>query len=256
MSKKIIKKSKPKKTKKRKSVLFIEKKQPGWIERALKVMKDKKITQAKLARALGKSRPTISNYFAGNRLEEINTVQSFKTLQSIANVLQIDIDYLLYGENNSKKPHDRIEPGTQSDIMLIRALTPNLSPVLYWHENWRDIMSNLNREKGKREFYPSTNQLSRNGHFYYVRNDVMEPAFVKGDKIFVDPDITPEENDFIVVRHTEKEANEFYQLISIGGEDYLTPLNPRYPRIKKTDEWEVIGVVTEVVKHFKKREYS
>lgn len=78
-----------------------------------------------------------------------------------------------------------------------------------------------------------------------VRGISMEPRFVEGDIIFVDPDAEPGHGSKVVVRlETEKEAT-FKELVIEGEKRYLRALNPAWPDglIEVTKDAVIVGVV-------------
>jgi len=71
--------------------------------------------------------------------------------------------------------------------------------------------------------------------------DSMEPAFVAGTLLIVDPGLTPNPNDFVIAKNGDNEAT-FKQLTADGNDWYLKPMNARYP-IKPLGSSRIIGVV-------------
>jgi len=70
--------------------------------------------------------------------------------------------------------------------------------------------------------------------------DSMEPAFVAGTLLIVDPGLKPNPNDFVIAKSGDNEAT-FKQLTADGNDWYLKPMNPRYP-IKPLGSSRIIGV--------------
>jgi SOS-response transcriptional repressor LexA len=216
---------------------------PAWAKRVKKKLKESGKEMAELAAYAGYSRSGFSLV-----LHERRTLKT-STIKKIAKFLHSDPNYLLYGHKN-KNINDRIATTKEHDIMLIRKLTPRLAPELKWNEarKWREIMMSIEKDKSRRRM-PSPAPTDKNVHYYIVKNDSMiapvgaTHSFTVGDLVFVNPDIEPHENDFVIVNHAERPEAEFFQLVKIGGIDYLQPLNPRYDREKLTDDWEIIATV-------------
>ncbi|MBF0422088.1 MAG: helix-turn-helix domain-containing protein [Magnetococcales bacterium] len=75
-----------------------------------------------------------------------------------------------------------------------------------------------------------------------VPDDSMEPEFYEGEVIIIDPTRRGSHNQFLVAREG-KNRPTFKQLILHGNQQYLKPLNSRYPLIDVKTEIHVCGVV-------------
>lgn len=218
-------------------------KRAAWARRVIKRLKEINKTQEQLAKYIGYSRPGFSLLL--NEKRALKTL----TMKKIAKFLQIDPNFLLFGDKD-KKINDRIATAQENDIMLIRQLNPRFAPELKWHEarQWRNILMNFEKDKNRRKI-PSPAPTDKNVHFYVVKNDSMiaplgaSRSFTVGDLVFVNPEIEPSENDFVIVNHVDRPEAEFFQLVKIGGIDYLQPLNSRYDRVQLTDDWDVVATV-------------
>ncbi|SUA93122.1 LexA repressor [Pandoraea pulmonicola] len=79
----------------------------------------------------------------------------------------------------------------------------------------------------------------------------MEPQFREGDRLIVDPAITPRPGDFVIAKNGHEEATfKKYRprgINALGADVFeLVPLNPDYPTINSEHEKVVIiGVVVE-----------
>lgn len=82
-----------------------------------------------------------------------------------------------------------------------------------------------------------------------VEGSSMEPEFMAGTIIVVEPDIDPQTNDFVVAKNCEEEAT-FKQLVKDGGEWFLKPLNPQFP-IRPLGDYRIIGVVVAQTKRYR-----
>ena len=77
-------------------------------------------------------------------------------------------------------------------------------------------------------------------------DDGTEASIPEGWLIFVDPDITPEHNHFVIAEDVTTQATTFKKLIFVDGKWYLKPLNRHYrPKEIDSPKLRVIGVVTE-----------
>ena len=78
-----------------------------------------------------------------------------------------------------------------------------------------------------------------------VEGSSMEPDYLHGDYIFVDPDVTPVHGKDVVVTLNGSKHPVFKRLIVEGQDTYLMALNPHFPdRIIKMDRnAQICGVV-------------
>lgn len=73
----------------------------------------------------------------------------------------------------------------------------------------------------------------------------MEPRFVEGGTIIVDPELEARSGDFVIVRLDDAQEATFKRLVGDGGSRFLKPLNGRYPIIPINGNATVVGVVME-----------
>ncbi|QBQ11064.1 MULTISPECIES: LexA family transcriptional regulator [unclassified Pseudomonas] len=71
----------------------------------------------------------------------------------------------------------------------------------------------------------------------------MEPKFVEGDKIVVDPSLEALPGHFVAAKRTIDQAATLKQLKQEGNELYLYALNPDWPEriIRLSEEWSICG---------------
>ncbi|UQS92402.1 S24 family peptidase [Pseudomonas chlororaphis subsp. piscium] len=71
----------------------------------------------------------------------------------------------------------------------------------------------------------------------------MEPKFLEGDKIVIDPALEALPGHFVAAKRTRDQAATLKQLKQEGSEQYLYALNPDWPEriIKMTEEWAICG---------------
>ncbi|MFP3535303.1 LexA family protein [Pseudomonas sp. SIMBA_021] len=71
----------------------------------------------------------------------------------------------------------------------------------------------------------------------------MEPKFMEGDKIVIDPSLEVLPGHFVAAKRTSDKAATLKQLKQEGGEQYLYALNPDWPEriIRMSDEWTICG---------------
>jgi len=68
--------------------------------------------------------------------------------------------------------------------------------------------------------------------------------------ILVDPAIVPEPGKLVIAQWPGSAEAVFRKLIEEGGQRYLVPLNPTYPKALYTEECRIIGVVVQATAKF------
>ena len=84
-----------------------------------------------------------------------------------------------------------------------------------------------------------------------VKGDCMEPEFVEGDVIIVNPHVEPVPGDYVIVENDAEEAT-FKQLKKFGNLFVLHPLNRKYEDIELRKGGHRYRIVGKVVKKEKK----
>ncbi|WP_150712616.1 LexA family protein [Pseudomonas fluorescens] len=75
-------------------------------------------------------------------------------------------------------------------------------------------------------------------------------SIAEGMMILVDPAIVPEPGKLVIVQWPDSAEAMFRKLIEEGGQRYLVPLNPTYPKALYTDACRIIGVVVQATARF------
>ncbi|WP_338509728.1 LexA family transcriptional regulator [Pseudomonas poae] len=71
----------------------------------------------------------------------------------------------------------------------------------------------------------------------------MEPRFVEGDKVVIDPDLEALPGHFVAAKRSRDHATTLKQLKQEGNEQFLYALNPDWPEriIRMSEEWSICG---------------
>jgi SOS-response transcriptional repressor LexA len=71
----------------------------------------------------------------------------------------------------------------------------------------------------------------------------MEPKFMEGDKIVIDPALEALPGHFVAAKRTRDQAATLKQLKQEGNEQFLYALNPDWPEriIRMTEDWSICG---------------
>lgn len=76
-----------------------------------------------------------------------------------------------------------------------------------------------------------------------VKGDSMEPEFVEGHIILIDPSMPPVDGSFVVAEHAG--GHIFRQLCVHQGKQYLRPLHDAYPTLAIERDSAIVGVITQ-----------
>lgn len=104
---------------------------------------------------------------------------------------------------------------------------------------------------GAYEYLLTDLDLSEYAFGLEVEGRSMEPKFYEGDRLIVDPALSPRPGDFVIAKNGHEEATfKKYRPrgINAAGQDVfeLVPLNPDYPTINSEHEpVRIVGVVVE-----------
>jgi SOS-response transcriptional repressor LexA len=72
----------------------------------------------------------------------------------------------------------------------------------------------------------------------------------EGMLILVDPDVAAQPGKLVIAQWPDSTEAIFRKLIEEGGQRYLVPLNPTYPKALYTDDCRIIGVVVQATARF------
>jgi SOS-response transcriptional repressor LexA len=123
-------------------------------------------------------------------------------------------------------------------------------PMINWVQagDYVEVIDHLQPGQGER--IPVTVQVRRYTFALRVEGDSMEPEFMEGVVIVVEPEMHPGNGDYVVVR-TAEGGTTFKQLVEDGGQWYLKPKNDRYPIRPLPEDAVICGVVREQVKRYR-----
>ncbi|MEM8060036.1 LexA family transcriptional regulator [Morganella morganii subsp. sibonii] len=194
--------------------------------------KELKLTQAALAKKVGVSHASISQWESGT------TAPDGANLLSVANALGCTAEYLLKGKDSaevnvsfSKFHHSRGE-----------------YPLISWVSagNWSEALEPYHK-KSIDDWHETTVSCSEDSFWLDVVGDSMTSpsglSIPEGMIILVDPEVEPA-NGKLVVAKLDNEAT-FKQYITDAGARYLKPLNPQYRMIPINGNCQIIGVVVD-----------
>lgn len=114
---------------------------------------------------------------------------------------------------------------------------------------YKEVVDNYHAKDDEYEAIPTTVPIGRNTFALRVSGDSMEPIFLHGMVIIVEPEMDPLPGDYVIAKDGHEEPT-FKQLIKDGPDWFLKALNSRYP-IKPLGESSIIGVVRSIETRFR-----
>lgn len=200
-------------------------------------MLDMDVSNAKLARMIGVSRPTIGNWIEGK------SAPTGENLTNLANALKVDPNWLMSGKES------RVRLDNNVDISQKIPFEGFPVPVISWVAagSFGPIETVL-RDAEVDEYLPPIKECGKNGYGLVVTGISMSPKFEPEDRIYVNPDFQVSDlktGDLVIVSCAGDNEATFKQLIIEGTTKYLKPLNPKWDEqiIKLTEDCRLVGKV-------------
>ncbi|WPN45465.1 MULTISPECIES: LexA family protein [unclassified Pseudomonas] len=212
-----------------------------WIELVKAKMSELKITQEILAERLGMSQGGIGHWLNKRRepgIDDMNRVLHALGLGFLEVALVI-----------------REPQASQGDEL---SLTQKYNPYFrYPVSDWREPVEVRDGERtvyGKEQFELTDYHAQGAAFWLKVAGDAMTaPSGVsipEGMLILVDPDIHAAPGKLVIAQWPDSSEATFRKLIEEGGQRYLVPLNPTYPKALYSEECRILGVVVQATIKF------
>jgi len=169
-----------------------------------------------------------------------------KTLKKIAEATKTDINEFFSTEGIEEEPTETPNfspaPPPRND--------PRQIPIISWVQagDWQDVFDPY--QPGYAEDWITTTETNHPNAFgLVIHGDSMEPEFMEGDIITVDPGREAISGSYVVAKNGQEAT--FKQLVIDGNNVFLKPLNTRYPIKDVTGmEIKIVGVVIEKRKRY------
>lgn len=206
-------------------------------QRISKLMLDMDVSNAKLARMIGVSRPTIGNWIEGK------SAPTGENLTNLANALKVDPNWLMSGKESQARFDNNV------DLSQRIPFEGRPVPVISWVAAGAfDPIQTVLKDAEIDEYLPPIKECGRNGYGLVVTGISMSPKFEPEDRIYVNPDFQVSDlktGDLVIVSCTGDSEATFKQLIIEGTTKYLKPLNPKWDEqiIKLTEDCRLVGKV-------------
>ncbi|CAI8944342.1 Phage repressor [Pseudomonas sp. IT-P291] len=212
-----------------------------WIELVKAKMSELKITQEILAERLGMSQGGIGHWLNKRRepgIDDMNRVLRALGLEFLEVALVI------------REP----QASTDDEVPLTHKYNPYFRyPVSDWREP-AEVRDGEVAVYGKGRFELSDYHAQGPAFWLRVAGDAMTAptgiSIPEGMLILVDPAVEAVPGKLVIAQWPDSAEATFRKLIEEGGQRYLVPLNPTYPKALYTDECRIIGVVVQATARF------
>jgi SOS-response transcriptional repressor LexA len=212
-----------------------------WIELVKAKMSELKVTQEILADRLGMSQGGVGHWLNKRRqpgIDDMNRVLHALGMEFLEVALVIR------------------EPDTQKEESqdLVRKYNPYFRyPVSDWRESC-EVRDGEPTVYDKARFELTDYHAQGAAFWLTVVGDAMTApsgvSIAEGMMILVDPAIVPEPGKLVIAQWPDSTEATFRKLIEEGGQRYLVPLNPTYPKALYTEACRIIGVVVQATARF------
>jgi SOS-response transcriptional repressor LexA len=190
------------------------------------------LSEEKFAELCGVSRAAVQQW---EKEGEGGTAPSRRNQQRVADVLGLTVAQLMSGSENVS-----IGPEVRGSVPLLSGVQAGA---------YKMHVDNFHPNDGGEERIATTVPVKRHTFALRVVGDSMEPDFIEGSILIVEPELEAQPGDFIIAKNGEEETT-FKQLVKDGGDWYLKPINPRYP-VKPLGKSSIVGVVRAVERRFR-----
>ncbi|WP_347901085.1 S24 family peptidase [Pseudomonas purpurea] len=219
-----------------------------WIELVKAKMSDQKVTQEKLAERLGMSQGGVGHWLNKRRepsIQDMNRVLKALGLDFLEVALVI------------REP-ELLEASEDDDLACEVPLSQKYNPYFrYPVSDWQEVgeVRESETEPYATNRFELTDYHAQGPAFWLVVvGDAMTApsglSIAQDMLILVDPAVVPEPGKLVIAQWSHSAEAVFRKLIEEGGQRYLVPLNPTYPKMLFTDECRIIGVVVQATAKF------
>lgn len=218
-----------------------------WIELVKARMSELKITQEKLAERLAMSQGGVGHWLNKRRtpsLEDMNRVLQELGLSSLEVAMVI--------RERAEALDDALE--NESAVALAQRFNPYFRyPVSDWRtlsEVRETPASGIIKQRTELSDYHAVGAA----FWLVVVGDAMTApsgtSIANDMLVLVDPAVPAEPGKLVIAQWAHSAEATFRKLSEEGGERYLVPLNPTYPKVLFTEDCQIIGVVVQATARF------
>lgn len=202
------------------------------------LLKEHQLSESELARRTNVGQPVIHRMASG---ETDNP--KVATLIPIARYFSLTINQLM---GVDPLPKDRM-PGTYNPQIHAWSKVP----LLTWEQlaEWPSIT-----KKSPQDIRISTDaEVSEKAYAIAVKDSTMLPRFPEGTLLIIDPELQPEDKDFVIAVLKGQKQPTFKQILIDGDDVYLKPMNPDFNTVLLDKEPKFLGVMVQARMDFKKQ---
>lgn len=216
-----------------------------WIELVKAKMSELKITQTELGERVGMSQGGIGHWL--NKRREPGITEMNRVLQALGMDF---LEVVLVIREPQVTPED--------DMPLAQKYNPYFRyPVSDWQMpcEVRESDSASYTSASAKQRFELTDYHARGAAFWLtvVGDSMTAPSgqsIAEGMLILVDPAVEPVPGKLVIVQWPDSPEAIFRKLDEQGGQRYLVPLNPTWPKALLTDECRIIGVVVQATARY------
>ena len=203
-----------------------------------RIMFEKQIRTAALARELEMPQPTL------HRIVEGACRPHRSSLERLAHHFDVTINQL-----EGLEPIPWLENSSTLSSCLIEL------PILAWDtlHQWPTILGNCSLIPTLEKTAISRKKVGIHAFSTRLEDASMEPHFVKGTTLIVDPDKAIKDRCFLIVHLKKTQETVFRQLVLNGHHHYLKPLSVElqsFPLTKMQKDDKMIGVLVQAQQDF------
>lgn len=214
----------------------------NWTDLAKARMRELKITQEKLAERIGVTQGAVGHWLREEREPKL------RVLNQILVEVGLPPFRMVFPHQMAENTGTYGMPGSSEATTDANGLQHELYfryPVLTWEQlDATELPDGAARQ--------AADYLAQGRAFWLpVEGDAMTApvglSVPEGMLILVDSGLRAEPGKLVIARSPDSTAATFRQLIEEGGQRYLKPLNPTYPKALYSESCEVMGVVVQAL---------
>jgi SOS-response transcriptional repressor LexA len=209
-----------------------------WIELVKAKMSELKVTQEILAERLGMSQGGIGHWLNKRREPGV------ENMNRVLKALGMDFLEVALVIREAADAED-------DEVSLAQKYNPYFR---YPVSDWKATAQVRDGERTQYRFELSDYHAQGTAFWLSVTGDAMTApsglSIGEGMLILVDPDVVAEPGKLVIVQWPNSTEAIFRKLIEEGGQRYLVPLNPTYPKALYSDDCRIIGVVVQATARF------
>ncbi|MFQ6572073.1 S24 family peptidase [Pseudomonas sp. UM16] len=217
----------------------------NWTELVKARMRELKVTQEHLAERIGVTQGAVGHWLRGEREPKLRVLNQILVELGFA-PLQIVYPHQL--KESSGVYETSSFPAAVTGADGHRHELYFRYPILSW--------TDLQPEQTPDSCAQQSSDYAAQGRGYWLRveGDAMTApmglSVPQGMLILVDSGLDAEPGTLVIARSPDSKIPVFRQLIEEGGQGYLKPLNPTYPKALFTQQTQVLGVVVQALVKF------